>query len=303
MKGVIFDIQFDCIYDGPGIRTTVFFKGCPLRCDWCHNPESRSGSPQAAWSGERCLHCGACVDVCESGAAVRDEKGVAARMFDQCVSCGRCVEVCPSGASEMIGREVEVDEIVELCLRDKAFYQGSGGGVTVSGGEPAAQPDFLVSLLDALRAEGVHTAVETSGWFPPEFADRLAASADLILFDIKHADDRAHQARTGVETQRIRENFARLLAVAGSERVLPRVPLVPGFNTDRQSVMAIAGLLTGAGYSGPVHLMPFNPLAGSKWEKIGEPSPYEEMPRMDDDELSEVIALFEAAGFEVEVNH
>ncbi len=260
MNGIIFDIQGYSVYDGPGIRTCVFFKGCPLRCQWCHNPESHLMKPQAAWLADK-------------------------------------------GVTEEIGEEITPQEIVERVIKDKPFFEISGGGVTLTGGEATMQPAFLLAVLQAFRQEGVHTALETCGHFNPALLETLPDVTDLFLFDIKHAGASIHRAFTGVSNKKILSNFSELLRRAGCGRVTPRIPVIPGFNAHIAAMDGIISLLQEKGYQGPVHLMPYNALAKSKWEKIGRGDTYRHMGELEAQTLKDIQTQFEKASFEPVVNH
>ena len=301
MQGIVFDIQHYAVYDGPGIRTTVFLKGCPLRCLWCHNPESQDPRPQIGYLQERCQLCGRCVEACPQNALHLSQSRVI-RDPDRCLVCGACARACPNRVQELIGRRMSVIEVVEIVARDKLFYDNSGGGVTLSGGEPTVQADFSLELLAAFKSRDIHTALETCGLFQPALVGPLAGCIDLFLFDIKHVDPDAHLQYTGASNESILANFGAILAQVGSERILPRVPIIPGLNANLDGIDGIAAFLQQTGYAGPIHLMPYNRMAKTKYEKLGKASAYIDMGELTEELLHTIIHRFEHHAFPVVCN-
>lgn len=265
MKGRIFQIQRFSIQDGPGIRTTVFLKGCPLHCLWCHNPESRSPRHQLFFSPAQCIGCGACIECCPQHAH-QMEDGVHVLDREACVVCGACAEHCYSGALEFIGRDMTVDEVIAEVLKDRPFYETSGGGMTLSGGEPLAQFEFSRALLAAARGNGMHTCVETSAFAP--FEHLAALRPDLFYIDCKETDPARHLEYTGVALAPIVENLTRLDAL-GALTVL-RCPIIPGLNAREDHFRAIAELANSLQHIKEVHLLPYHPLGRSKLERLGQ---------------------------------
>ncbi|MGQ9576745.1 MAG: glycyl-radical enzyme activating protein [Thermoguttaceae bacterium] len=266
-SGLVFNIQRYCVHDGPGIRTTVFLKGCPLRCWWCHNPESQSAEPEIAFLEGRCIRCGQCTAVCpQARAAGHGEKppGRPAR----CIRCGACVAACPSGARQMVGRRMSVEEVLAEVLKDRLFYDDSGGGVTFSGGEPLLQARFLEGLLAACRAQGIHTALDTSGYAPWEDLLRVAPLVDLFLYDLKVMDDQRHQEYTGVSNARILANLQGLGRVHGN--IWVRVPVIPGFSDDAEQLEAAARLAASIPGVRRLDLLPFHRAGIHKWASLGQ---------------------------------
>jgi pyruvate formate lyase activating enzyme len=255
---VVFDIQRFCVHDGPGIRTVVFFKGCSLACAWCHNPEAVAGGPEIAYHAERCVPgCVACLPSCPER-AIRDDPRRRVD-FTRCDACGACVAACPSGCFVLIGRSMSVDEVEREVCRDRAFYEASGGGVTLSGGEPVLQVPFLLQLLPRLRSAGIHVAVETAASVAYELLERLLGYFDLWLFDVKLIDASRHEKLTGRANERILANLRRLVSAGAPVSV--RMPVVPGVNTDEENVGRTAELLCGLGIE-TLTLLPYNAL----WE-------------------------------------
>jgi pyruvate formate lyase activating enzyme len=263
--GLIFNIQRYSIHDGPGIRTTVFFKGCPLRCLWCHNPEGIGTENEVVVIESRCIHCGQCRPVCpqikmSGNGSAMDEQA-------RCVRCGECVKVCPSGARQMVGRQMNVEEVMAEVLMDRVFYEESAGGVTFSGGEPFMQPRFLRSLLEACRAEGIHTAVDTSGYVAKEDLLSAAPLVDLFLYDLKIMDDRLHRQWTGVSNAVILENLSALGSVHSN--IWIRMPLIPGSNDAGEQVEAVARFAASVPGVCQVNLLPYHATAAHKWKSLG----------------------------------
>ncbi len=301
MEGTIFDIQYGAIYDGPGLRTCVFCKGCPLRCRWCQNPEAQHPQPQLSFLAERCLTCGECVKFCPEN-ALEIRNGLPVRDAGRCRLCGACTEVCSPGAREIIGYAITTEELLEKARRDRPFYESSGGGVTLSGGEPTMQQKFLLHTLQAFQKEKIHTAVETCGYFQAAIIKDLLEVADLILFDIKHMDAHLHQKYTGITNELIQNNFTEIIRQGGPDKLIPRIPLIPGFNADEAFASRLARYLQTAGYSGEVHLMPYNSLTKTKWAKIGRSNEYRNFGELTEEVIAQFTGLLEAKGFTVICN-
>jgi pyruvate formate lyase activating enzyme len=296
--GIVFNIQRFSVHDGPGIRTTVFLKGCPLRCGWCHNPESQSPEPEIAVLEGRCIRCGSCREACPARGADGGNGGPAAA-DGRCTRCGACVDACPAGARRMVGRRATVDEVMAEVARDLPFFEESGGGATFSGGEPLQQPGFLGALLEACRARGIRTAVDTAGCAPRERLLGLAPLVDLFLYDVKHADDARHREGTGVPAGPIVENL-RALAGAGAA-VWLRVPVVPGWNDGAAELDAIARLAASVHGVRRVHLLPCHGLGRHKGAgRAAAPRPADRAPSAPAD-LEAAAGRFRALGLDARI--
>jgi pyruvate formate lyase activating enzyme len=266
-RPLIFDIKRHALEDGPGIRTTVFFKGCQLRCWWCQNPESNETESELGFYAADCIGCGDCVTACEQEAVSLDNPARIDRR--RCNRCGDCAAICPGGGLRLIGKYYPVEELLDKLLRDRAFYQVSGGGVTLSGGEPTLHLAYVSLLLQALKKQGIHTAIQTNGFFDwAEFASKILNHLDLIMFDVKMANPSKHLKYTGQENGLTLENLARLLK-ARPEAVLPRIPLVPGITATDRNLREISYLLQGL-HINRCSLLPYNPTGFSKANHIGK---------------------------------
>ncbi len=263
---MIFDIKRHALEDGPGIRTTVFFKGCQLRCLWCQNPESIQAGAEIGFYAAHCIRCGDCVAACGRGAVSLNNPARIDRR--RCDRCGDCVRACPGRGLRLIGESYPVEELTAKLLRDRVFYEVSGGGVTLSGGEPTLHMAYLLPLLKALKKQGIHTAIQTNGFFDwPEF-EKVLDYLDLIMFDVKMANPQEHLQYTGRENGRSLENLARMLK-ARPEAVVPRIPLIPGMTATARNLQAISRLLKRLRVS-RCSLLPYNPAGFSKADRIGK---------------------------------
>ncbi len=265
--GRVFNIQRCSVHDGPGIRTTVFLKGCPLSCSWCHNPEGIDEAPVLMISADRCLTCGACSEVCpvEKGGAVP-----AGQFWDRtaCTGCGSCVDACPADARELAGRDWSVDELVDELERDRVFFDTSGGGVTFSGGEPLAQAGFLHDCLRECRRRGLHTTVDTCGLAPREILLDVARRADLLLYDLKHMDPVRHRSETGADNRLILDNLHALSE--NDVEVWIRLPVIPGFNDDAENIETTGAFLEGLPCRHRVFVLPYHGIASGKRSRLQE---------------------------------
>ena len=281
--GMVFDIQRFSVHDGPGIRTTVFLKGCPLRCQWCHNPESWSPDPELSYRADLCLDCLDCVAVCPTGAQQATD-GVHVLDHEACQACGDCVDVCSQGALRVIGGRMSVDEVMAEVLRDGAYYASSGGGLTLSGGEPLAQAEFAWALLRAAKRHGLHTCLDTSGYAPAETLRAVAGDVDLFLWDYKATGEEKHRELTGVEGEPILANLDWLMAHGA--RVALRCPMIPGVNDAPEHLAAIAALSARYPELEAVDVLPYHALARHKAEQIGFHAPLGDLPSADEQTIA-----------------
>ncbi|MFB3852218.1 MAG: glycyl-radical enzyme activating protein [Vicinamibacterales bacterium] len=295
--GTIFRIARYAIHDGPGIRTTVFFKGCPLRCWWCHSPESQESGPELAIKQDRCAGCEACVQVCPEKAVHREESGVVTDR-QVCRRCGRCAEGCPTGAREISGTTMTVDALMAEIEKDVLFFDQSGGGVTFSGGEPLMQIDFLEAVLRRSKASRIHTAVDTCGYAPRTSLLRVVDCTDLFLFDIKAIDEDVHELVTGRSNSQILANLRLLAGLGAAVRV--RFPLVPGVNDADGSVEALARTVLDTGL-GRVDVLPYHRAGLAKYDRFGHDCRGRDLRPPSDADIERVTSILVRAGLEVRV--
>ena len=288
VSGVVFDTQRYSIHDGPGIRTIIFLKGCPLRCPWCANPESQRRPVEIWYNKKICIGCGECIKVCPTGNIARGEDGLVID-FSSCNNCGKCAEACCSRALSTVGRQVLVQDMLEVIERDRAFYKKSGGGVTLSGGEPLMQSTFAAALLASCKERDISTAIETCGYAAWEDVVKVLPFTDLFLYDLKIFDTRKHQEMLGAGNERILSNLEKLIAQGG--KAVVRVPLIPNFNDDVEN---LKGILTYAQNVGAeyVNILPYHRLGEIKYEKLGKTYTVKAQPQ----EEGEIRSLVDQAG-------
>lgn len=297
----IFNIQKYSIYDGPGIRTLVFFQGCPLRCLWCSNPEGQTTEPRILFRRNLCVNCGACVPACpERLHTLQENLAVHEVRRDGCSGCGACVDACPQRALAVCGRDMSIAQILDVVMQDHEFYLTSGGGVTVGGGEPLMQWQAVRDLLRACREQDVHTALETSGFAEPEALVGVAPFVNTFLYDIKQVDSKVHQRLTGVGNEKIFRNLTHLLDSEAQVRV--RLPLINGCNADENSLAAVADFL--APYRTAHHLLgvdilPYHAMGVQKYAHLGMEYGISGNPRISNVQLDRVHAFFLSGGFNV----
>jgi pyruvate formate lyase activating enzyme len=296
--GMVFDIKKYSINDGPGIRTTVFLKGCPLDCWWCHNPESKSLKPELMYRANRCTLCAECVDDCPLGAI--SVNGVGTTDRTKCDNCGICAEICYNGARELLGREMTVAQVMKEIERDVPFFDQSGGGVTFSGGEPLMQRKFLTEMLRACRAHDIHTVVDTSGFATWEVLDGIRGDVNLFLYDLKSMDDERHKQYTGVSNKLILENLEKLSAVGAKCAV--RIPLIPGVNDDAENLHESGKFLARLTNIISVELMGYHEIARGKYEALGMAYRLPETKAPSTEKMQSAAKILEVFGLSVKVS-
>ncbi len=297
---MIFGIQSRSIHDGPGVRTTVYLKGCPMSCPWCHSPEGISPHPELAYQDRRCVLCGDCESVCPTGAlSMSKTKGLVLIENDLCSRCRRCQDVCLSRALEVVGRETTVEQVMAAIERDSISHGQSSGGVTFSGGEPLQQPDFLAALLQGCRSRGIHTALDTSGYASPEVIEGIAPLADLFLFDVKVVDDRRHQELTRVSNGQILANLRWI--VSQGRPVILRVPVIPGISDDEENLRAIAELARSLHPHQRVDLLPYRAIAAEKHRRLRREYLLSNVQPPSRGRLSQIAAYLEEFGLAVKI--
>lgn len=298
MKGVIFNIQRYSIDDGPGIRSTVFMKGCLLRCLWCSNPESQKPRPEVAHRDSLCNKCGQCKEVCEAQAICVNDKGVHINR-KRCIACGKCVEVCSTGALKLFGKEMFVEEVFQEIQKDIQYYQGSGGGITLSGGEPLYQPEFTTALLKLCRDRGIQTCIDTSGYSEVRELEKVLPYTSLVLFDLKHMDPITHQKLTAFSNKPIIRNLE--LIVSRDVPVIVRVPIIPGLNDSSEELTAIARTVAGINHLSEVNLLPYHKYGIGKYQMLDRRYKLIQLVPPTDMELQKAKEIFESFGIYCEI--
>lgn len=295
ITGVLTDIQRFSVQDGIGIRTIVFLKGCPLRCRWCHNPETNLAVPEMMFTPENCIGCGSCLAVCKHGAITPEDM----LRRDRCTACGDCVAVCCTKARTRIGEEKTVAEVMREVEKDAVFFQTSGGGLTLSGGEPTAQPEFAQALLAAAKESGVGTAIETCGYCAWDRFLPIVEQCDMLLYDIKHMDPETHRRYTGVDNACILDNLRRIGRM--HKRIIIRIPLIPGVNDAAENLRSTAHMAKEVGAE-EIHVLPFHQLSEGKWDALGRDYSFRDYREPSPEELASAKqTLEEAAGLSVNV--
>ena len=297
ISGMITEIKHFSIYDGPGIRTTIFLKGCPLRCKWCGNPETQFSYPQLYFIPKKCKDFGECMNVCPVDAISMYKDNKIDRL--KCTLCMKCVQECPYGALEMVGKEIKVKELYNQILTDLPFY-GDTGGVTLSGGEPLFQPDFSIKFLNFCHENGISTVLDTSGFADSEVVKEAIKFVDMVLLDIKHMDSEKHKLGTGVSNEIILKNAD--IFSKGDAKLRISVPLIPGFNDDLNNIKETAKFIKELKTVEFVDVLPMHTLGADKYHALGMVSPYSRLKQQDNEHLKEVIDIFSELNLQVTLN-
>lgn len=292
-KATVTSIKRFAVHDGPGIRTTVFLKGCPLHCLWCHNPEGISPKPQLAYHEHKCLHCGSCVAACPNHAHGMEN---GRHVFDRarCTACGACVEPCLGDALTLYGQEMSAQEVMKTVLEDRLFYETSGGGLTLSGGEPLVQAEFCAELLHLAKQEGIHTAVDTCGAVREDALALTLADTDLYLYDLKHPDPERHKALTGIDNARSLGNLRRLAAEGKPVEI--RIPLIPTLNDAPETLRGMGEILSGMQNVTRVKVLPYHDYARSKYLSLGLEDTMPHVAPPEDDALEKACDILRSFG-------
>jgi pyruvate formate lyase activating enzyme len=297
--GTIFDVKRFSIHDGPGIRTTIFFKGCPLNCAWCHNPEGIAATREMMYWEKRCARCGTCMDICPQNAISPSPEGTFIIDPNLCTLCGDCAQACPYEARRIVGREVTVAQVMADIERDVVFYDESGGGVTFSGGEPLMQPGFLLALLQACREREIHTAVDTTGFAAPGILDRIGDNADMFLFDLKLMDDERHQVHTGVSNALILSNLRRLSSKG--HNVIVRTPILPGINDDDENIVRTGEFVSSLAGPPQIDILPYHNTGVDKYHKLGKTYRLPDLKSLSNSRMTEIANTLRGFGLQVTI--
>ena len=301
LKGTVFDIKRYATGDGPGIRALIFLKGCPLSCKWCANPESQSLQPEIIYYKENCRQCGRCIKDCPTNSISKDPSW-GLKTDQSCTLCGRCVESCLYDAREIVGEEKRISQILELIRRDRSYYDYSGGGITLTGGEPLFQCDFAVELLKAFKREGINTAIETTGYTSSECLKKAVDNLDLIFYDFKHLSEKKHKEYTGVSNKLIKENLIWLNEYLNQDKIIIRIPYIPGHNSDLETQKKIYQYLKQFKRVKRIEIMPYHRLGAAKYEGLNREYALKDLEPVNKNELKHLVELGDKIGVKIRID-
>lgn len=301
IKGTIVKIERFAIHDGPGIRTVIFIKGCPLRCKWCSTPESQILSLETGYFASKCLRCAKCAELCPVNAITVFDNGEIVTDRLLCDDCGKCVEVCPTGARAMVGKEVTVKEIIEEIEKDSVFYWNSGGGITLSGGEPTMQPEFSLGILKACKERGIDTAIETCGYVDWDILDEMLKYLDLVYFDIKHILSAEHEKLTGRGNELIVENCKKIVSNYPDIELIIRIPVVPGCNDSDENIAGTAKFVRELAKVMRLELLPYHNFGVHMYEVLLRAYPLPDVESPDEDRMQDLEELAKSCGIQVQI--
>jgi pyruvate formate lyase activating enzyme len=300
MIGKIIDIRRFSIHDGPGIRTTVFLKGCPLRCEWCHNPEGLENKLNLWYFENKCIRCNSCISACQNKALTIQEAPLPYIIIDQgkCSNAGSCVAVCPTTALSFDGKELSSDDVVKVLINDRLFYNQSGGGITISGGDPLYQFEFSLEILKACKGELIHTAIETCLYAKREILEKFIPCVDYFIIDLKLFDSDVHERYTGVRNELIKSNFEHL--ASQKVKILVRIPLIPGITDTKENIKNISSFVNNVNKEIPIELMNYNPLAENKYRLMHKNyDVFKGMKPLSENELDQLYQIVKNEGVEI----
>ena len=301
IKGIVFNIERFAIHDGPGIRTVVFLKGCPLRCVWCSTVDSQYPLPEMEYFADKCTQCGKCIEICPAGAIYAADDGRIITDRSLCDNCGKCADICPNGARTIAGMEMTVEQVLEEVEKDSMFYANSGGGITLSGGEPTMQPEFALEILKGCKRMGFHTAIETCGYIKWDILDEMLRYLDLVYLDIKHMSPEEHEKLTSRKNNLIQANARKLAEKYPDKPFIIRIPVIPECNDSDENIAATAQFVSRLKGTHRIELLPYHRLGIHKYEALSKEYTLSDLQTLSDDRMNALAALVESYGIEASV--
>jgi glycyl-radical enzyme activating protein len=300
-KGIVLNIERFAIHDGPGIRTVVFLKGCPLRCVWCSTVDSQYLLPEMEYFADKCTRCRKCIEICPAGAIYAADDGLIITDRRLCDNCGKCVDICPNGARTIAGMEMTVEQVLEEVEKDNIFYANSGGGITLSGGEPTIQPEFALEIFKGCKRIGIHTAIETCGYVKWDIFDEMLRYIDLVYMDIKHMSPEEHKRLTSKKNNLIQANARKLAEKYPDKPFIIRIPVIPGYNDSDENIAATAQFVSQLKGTHRIELLPYHRLGIHKYEALSREYALSDLQTLPEDRMNALAALVESYGIEINV--